>query len=117
VPLLALGLLLGPDDWPIRLAGAGLGGGLLWLLAWGYRRLRGTDGLGLGDVKLVAALGAWLGPWMLGPLLTIAAALGLLIAAATARRQPATDKRIPFGACLACTAFPLWLFLATVGGI
>lgn len=112
LPLLALGLWLGAGDFTNRLLGAAIGGGALLLLALGYRALRGREGMGLGDVKLMAALGAWLGPFLLGPLLLSAALMGLVMAIAlklTGRALPA-GGRIPFGACLAAAAFPIWLF-------
>nr|WP_255696982.1 A24 family peptidase [Sandaracinobacteroides sayramensis] len=112
LPLLALGLWLGAGDFTDRLLGAAIGGGALLLLALGYRALRGRDGMGLGDVKLMAALGAWLGPLLLGPLMLLAALLGLGMALGLhlrGRPLPA-GGRIPFGACLAAAAFPLWLF-------
>lgn len=112
LPLLALGLLLGAGDLSDRLLGAAIGGGALLLLALGYRALRGREGMGLGDVKLMAALGAWLGPLLLGPLLLAAALLGLLMAAGLklGGKPLPTGGRIPFGACLAAAAFPIWLF-------
>ena len=63
-PLLALGLgasalELTPATALGSLVAATLGGGMLWLLQSGYARLRGREGLGGGDVKLVAAAGAW----------------------------------------------------------
>jgi leader peptidase (prepilin peptidase)/N-methyltransferase len=48
--------------WRAALLGALAGGGGLWLLAWAYRRIRGEDGLGLGDAKLMLLVGALLGP-------------------------------------------------------
>lgn len=51
------------------LLGTACGGSALWLVAWGYKKATGRDGMGLGDIKLFAALGAWLGlaalPWVL----------------------------------------------------
>lgn len=117
LPLLALGLWLGAGDFTDRLLGAAIGGGGLLLLALGYRALRGRDGMGLGDVKLMAALGAWLGPLLLGPLLLSAALMGLVMAIAlklSGRALPA-GGRIPFGACLAAAAFPIWLFASATG--
>lgn len=56
--------LVGPLAPPLTqaLMGAGVGGGLLWLVRFGYRRMRGQDGLGFGDVKLLAAIGGLTGP-------------------------------------------------------
>jgi leader peptidase (prepilin peptidase)/N-methyltransferase len=111
LPLLALGLWLGAGDMTDRLAGAAIGGGALLALALGYKWLRGRDGMGLGDVKLMAALGAWLGPLLLGPLLLVAALIGLMMAAGLKLRGKPLPAggRIPFGACLAAAAFPIWL--------
>ena len=53
-------------------------------LAWGYRRLRGREGLGLGDAKLLAAGGAWLGWTQLAPVVLIACACALAYVAGTA---------------------------------
>ncbi|OWT75625.1 MULTISPECIES: A24 family peptidase [unclassified Achromobacter] len=106
LPLLWAGLLANVADTfaPTTQAvlGAAVGYGLLWLLFHGYRMLTGREGMGYGDFKLLAALGAWLGLAAL-PLLLLAASLtgalaGLfLIATRRARRgQPQ-----PFGPYLA----------------
>jgi len=62
VGLLVLALA-GPlaHAWPAALAGAVVGGGLLWGVRWAFQRVRGVEGLGLGDVKLMIALGALVG--------------------------------------------------------
>lgn len=49
------------DHLGFSLLGAGLGGGFLWLVATLYRRFSGVDGMGFGDVKMTAMLGAFLG--------------------------------------------------------
>lgn len=51
----------------------------LWLLAHAYRLLRGRDGLGMGDLKLLAAMGAWSGPFVLPQLLLLAALLAIAV--------------------------------------
>ena len=82
IPLIGAGLLfsvftvtqlgaLSPTD---AIIGAVAGYGLFWLLNFVYRGLTGRNGLGFGDFKLVAALGAWLG-WVLLPLNLLFAAL------------------------------------------
>lgn len=115
-PLLALGLVLGNGTPTQRIVGALVGGGGFLLLALAYRRLRGREGLGLGDAKLMAGLGAWLSPAMIGPLILLSALAGLAFAFVRARRSggaagmgKAMTVRVPFGACLALTAFPLWV--------
>ena len=50
----------------------------LWLLAHLYRLLRGRDGLGFGDLKLLAAMGAWSGAWVLPSVVFVASLLGLV---------------------------------------
>ena len=58
--------------------GAFLGYGLLWILNTGYRLLKNRDGIGMGDAKLLAALGAWLGWSTLPSILLIASVTGML---------------------------------------
>lgn len=60
------------------LIGAFLGYGLLWALNIGYRLLKNRDGIGMGDAKLLAALGAWLGWSALPSILLMASVTGLL---------------------------------------
>jgi leader peptidase (prepilin peptidase)/N-methyltransferase len=108
LPLLALGLAAGPAPLPDRALAAALAGGGLLAVALLYRRLRGRDGLGLGDVKLAAALGAWLSPLLLAPLLALASLLGLPLAL----RRGRADAAIPFGTCLAIAGWFLWALAA-----
>jgi leader peptidase (prepilin peptidase)/N-methyltransferase len=80
----------------------------VFLVRLGYGRLRGREGLGLGDVKLAGAVGAWL-PLEAIPLCVGLAAAGALACAALARlrgEDVAATTRLPFGAFL-CPA--LWL--------
>jgi leader peptidase (prepilin peptidase) / N-methyltransferase len=106
LPLLPLGLLhawLTGGDLLAAVAGVVFGGGLLWLVRTVHRRLRGREGLGLGDVKLMAAGGAWVGLVGVGPVLLIAA-LATLAAVGIAYlsgRGPEWTTRIPFGPGLA----------------
>jgi leader peptidase (prepilin peptidase)/N-methyltransferase len=60
------------------LLGACLGFTSLWFLNTGYRLLKGRNGIGMGDAKLLAALGAWLGWSALPSILLIASLTGLL---------------------------------------
>ena len=82
----------------------------------GFRRLRGFDGMGLGDVKLAAAAGAWL-DWASLPLAVNIAALAALAAALVQRirsKDVGMRSRLPFGAFLAPAIWLCWI-MATVG--
>lgn len=94
-----------------RLTGGLAGFALLWLVARGYKALRGRQGLGGGDPKLFGAIGCWLG-WQNLPLVLLAASLIGLAAVlglmSAGRRVHATD-RLPFGVMLAVGAWTIWL--------
>jgi leader peptidase (prepilin peptidase)/N-methyltransferase len=113
LPLIPVALLLpGPPPLPERLWGAGLGFAGLWLVGAVYRRLRGHDGLGGGDPKLLAGLGAMLGAWALPLLISAAAGVGLGLAGWDALRGRSVTgmTRLPFGALLAGVALiGLWI--------
>lgn len=117
--LLALALGLALARFPVlpggpgpALAGAGLGAGGFWALRAGYRRWRGRQGMGLGDVKLMAGLGALVGPWALPQMLLLAALGALAVAAWQARRRRGAlrgDRPLPFGAALCLAGAAIWL--------
>jgi leader peptidase (prepilin peptidase)/N-methyltransferase len=90
-----------------RVIGAIVGYGALLGLALGYRAVRGREGLGLGDAKLLGALGAWFGWQALPFLLLIASAMGLVVMLATGRAKART-ARVPLGTFLALAAAPAW---------
>jgi leader peptidase (prepilin peptidase)/N-methyltransferase len=79
-----------------------------------YRRLRGAEGLGLGDVKLAAAAGAWVGLQalpMTGLLATGAALITILVSNATKRKASIGLKTaIPFGSFIAPAIIVVWGF-------
>lgn len=112
LPLAFLGLTLGlwATDVAVsdRIIGAAIGYGALLGIAIGYRILRGRDGLGLGDAKLLGALGAWLGWQTLPFILLIASGLGLAVMIVTGRASQRT-ARVPLGTFLALAALPAWL--------
>lgn len=76
-----------------------------------YRRLRGRDGMGMGDAKLLAGSGMLLGWPMLPAILSIASILGLGYALLKYRAQIVNTAvtRIPFGPFIAFATFLLWL--------
>lgn len=97
--------------------GAALGAGSFMALRLGYKLLRGREGLGLGDIKLMIGLGALSGPLSL-PWLVLWAALVALAAAVVGARLGGKDLRgdlaLPFGTALCASAAGLWLFGATL---
>jgi leader peptidase (prepilin peptidase)/N-methyltransferase len=82
---LAAGLVLalagapGLPDFTASLFGGVAGFALLYAINLCYRLIRGTDGLGFGDVKLMAMFGVWLGPLALLPVLFAASIMGTLV--------------------------------------
>ncbi|MEL6476096.1 MAG: A24 family peptidase [Pseudomonadota bacterium] len=91
--------------------GALIGFGTLAGIAWAYRRLRGVEGMGLGDAKLLAAAGAWCGWTALPSVMLIACLAGLGLAAAAAMRGGAISAKtaLPFGPALAFGFWITWL--------
>jgi leader peptidase (prepilin peptidase)/N-methyltransferase len=120
-PLALIGLTLGdwvlPASFEDRVIGAALGAGVLFLLAVGYRRLRGRDGLGLGDAKLLGAIGAWMGWTMLPLVLLFASLAGLGWALIAKLRGEAIDgtTRLPFGTFLCLAVVPAWALGLSLG--
>jgi len=116
LPLIALGLAaawsLAPDELRDRAAGAACGYLALWAVAWMYRRLRGREGLGLGDAKLLAAAGAWVGASGLPSVLAGAATAALFAAGAMMLAGHRLDRHsaLPFGPFLATACWLVWLF-------
>jgi leader peptidase (prepilin peptidase) / N-methyltransferase len=121
LPLLLLGLvatwILAPALLADRLLADHVGAAVAGYLAFraleiGYRRLRGRDGLGRGDAKLLAAAGAWVGLQAL-PLVVLGGALAGLCAALFMRlrgtRVSATTA-LPFGPGLALALWVVWLY-------
>ena len=119
LPGAALGLLLsGPRadlDFVTSAAGALLGATLLFVLRALWLRFRGVEAVGLGDVKLLLLIGAFLGPAPALGAVALAAALGVLVAGpllllGRIRR----DTPLPFGTLLALGAGAV--FVVSTGG-
>lgn len=108
--LLGLGLVqswLLIDQLTAALIGAFAGFTVFVLVETAFRRLRGRDGLGRGDAKLLAAGGAWLGWSALPYTILIGSFLGLLAALFPMFRRSNTEW-IPFGPFLALAIFIVW---------
>jgi leader peptidase (prepilin peptidase)/N-methyltransferase len=111
LPLLWLGLLLSLvpfDDGPVfadlrsSVIGAAAGYLSLWSVNYLFTLVRKQQGMGAGDFKLLAAIGAWLGWQMLLPVILFASAVGALVGIGLiALRKHAPEKPIPFGPYLA----------------
>lgn len=114
--LAVTGLLLGglTGSEPLlsdRAIGGIAGFGALWLVATLYRSVRGRDGLGGGDPKMLGAIGLWLG-WHALPMVVLAsclAGLAAVLVMAMLGRQVSGSIRLPFGTMLAGGGFVLWL--------
>ena len=97
--------------WQDSLIGLLVGGGLLYLIAWGYFLLRRQEGMGGGDIKLLAMLGAFLG-WQALPFIVLASSLSGSIVGLTAMLIGGSNMqtRIPFGPFLALAAMGYLFF-------
>jgi leader peptidase (prepilin peptidase)/N-methyltransferase len=115
---LAIAYALDPALLPAHLLGALLGFVAFVVIGQVYRRLRGRDGLGLGDAKLLAAAGAWLGWAALPSVVVIGAAAALLLALAQAQggAKLALTGKLAFGPHLALAFWLVWLFGPLVVG-
>ena len=106
LPLLWLGLLVNLNGTFVPLQDAVIGAVLgylsLWLIFWAFKLATGKEGMGYGDFKLLAALGAWMG-WTMLPLIillssVVGAVVGICLIVFTRRGR---DNPIPFGPYLA----------------
>jgi leader peptidase (prepilin peptidase)/N-methyltransferase len=115
---LAVALAIDPGLLPDHAIGAAAGFLAFVAIGEGYRRLRGREGLGQGDAKLLAAAGAWLG-WAALPSVVVigaVAALALALAQAMAGAKLRLTGRIAFGPHLALGFWLVWLFGPLVPG-
>lgn len=105
-PLLWLGLVVnfnaGFTDLPSAVLGAIAGYLALWSVYWLFKLLTGKEGMGYGDFKLLAALGAWLGWTLLPVIILMSSVVGALVGISLivfARHE--RNQAIPFGPYLA----------------
>jgi leader peptidase (prepilin peptidase)/N-methyltransferase len=97
------------------LLGFGVGYGLLFGAAWAYAAATGREGMGGGDLKLLGALGAWIGPVAVPLALFLAALMGSLIGGLLMLlRGGGRHLAIPFGPFLAAGGWVLLLWKETL---
>ena len=112
-PLLWLGLVLALVpvfvSAPVAILGAAAGYLSLWAVYWAFKLLTGKEGMGYGDFKLLAALGAWMGPAALLPIILLSSCIGALVGGGmiVLRRHDAQIP-IPFGPFIAAAGW-VWL--------
>ena len=107
LPLMWAGIVSAALGWiPVSLA-ASVGGAVagylsLWFVFHAYRLIRGKEGMGAGDFKLLAALGAWMGWQAIPSIILLSSAVGALVGIALiVFRQHDREVPIPFGPYLA----------------
>ncbi|MGO1720004.1 MAG: prepilin peptidase [Luteimonas sp.] len=115
LPLMWLGLIAAADSlyMPVKpaLLGAIVGYVSLWSVWWVFKQLTGKDGMGHGDFKLLAALGAWCGLAGILPIILLSALAGAIIGSiwlAARGRDRATP--IPFGPYLAIAGWIVFMW-------
>ena len=108
VPGILVGFVLSlmlPPGWKSSLIGLVAGGGVLFLISEGYYRLRGVEGLGMGDVKMLSMIGAFLGwPLMLVTLVLASFAGSIIGVGMIASGRGGMKAALPFGTFLAVGA-------------
>ena len=116
LPLIAAGLIASlwlADRDPIAHAiGAGIGFAVFLAIQLTYRWVRGRDGLGLGDAKLAAAAGAWLG-WQALPSVTLIACAAAFVWVGIGymtRGKRVLEEQIAFGVPLCLAIWLVWLY-------
>jgi leader peptidase (prepilin peptidase)/N-methyltransferase len=115
LPLLWLGLLLSlvpvfvsPD---IAIIGAAIGYLSLWSVYWLFKLATGKEGMGYGDFKLLAALGAWMGAMSLLPIVLLSSLIGAVVGGTVlALRGQDRSTPIPFGPFIAAAGW-VWFVL------
>ena len=117
LPLLWAGLVAAALGWlpgvmlPGALAGAVLGYLSLWSVYWAFKLATGKEGMGYGDFKLLAALGAWLGANAILPVVLVASVIGSLVGLGMKFSGALRDDRfVPFGPFLAGGGLLVLLF-------
>ncbi|WP_280187384.1 prepilin peptidase [Delftia sp. PS-11] len=116
LPLLWAGLLASALQWtsvPLADAvwGAAAGYLSLWLVYWGFKLATGKEGMGYGDFKLFAALGAWFGWQALVPIILVSSVIGAVVGIALKINSRLREGGyVPFGPFLAGAGFAAMFF-------
>jgi len=109
LPGIVVGLvfsLFTPPGIVASLIGAAVGAGILLAVRWIWRKLRGVDAMGLGDVKMLAMIGAFLGWRQIWVVLFVASLTGATVGVLLTMRQGRSmQTRLPFGTFLAIAAY------------
>lgn len=116
-PLLWAGLIVATLKWntgltlPDALWGAVGGYVSLWLVYWSFKLVTGKEGMGFGDFKLFAALGAWFGWMALVPIILMASVIGAIIGIALKFSSGLREGGyVPFGPFLAAAGLTAMIF-------
>jgi leader peptidase (prepilin peptidase)/N-methyltransferase len=114
-PLLWAGLLVNLNGTFVPLADAVIGAAagylVLWSIYWAFKLLTGKEGMGYGDFKLLAALGAWLGWTMLPTIILLSSLVGAVVGICLILFvKRARDNPIPFGPYLAAAGLIALMF-------
>jgi len=93
------------------LMGAAVGAGALYLVGWGWSRLRKVEAMGLGDVKMLGMVGAFLGIWGVFVTVFLGSVLGSLVGLSlVVSRRGSLATALPFGVYLAVGAVAAYFF-------
>lgn len=119
LPLLWLGLLLALLPMfvaaPAAIVGAAIGYLSLWSVYWLFKLLTGKEGMGHGDFKLLAALGAWMGPMALLPIVLLSSLIGAIVGGCLiALKRHERGVPMPFGPFIAMAGWVWFAFGGTL---
>lgn len=115
LPLLWLGLLLSLLPLFVNesdaILGAAIGWASLWSVFWLFKWTTGKEGMGYGDFKLLGALGAWMGPMALLPIILMSSLIGAIIGGiALLASGKGRNTPIPFGPFIAAAGWTWFVF-------
>jgi leader peptidase (prepilin peptidase) / N-methyltransferase len=116
LPLVWAGLIAAALHWisvplPAAVWGAVAGYMSLWLIYWAFKLLTGKEGMGYGDFKLFAALGAWFGWQALVPMILMASVIGAMVGIGLKFSSGLREGGyVPFGPFLAGAGFVAMVF-------